>query len=339
MRNPRVMFPEPRRVEMEEAGMPELGPGQIRTATRCSLISAGTEGASYQGNEWDHPDDRRMPEYPATPGYSNTGVVVETGEGVERFRVGDRVTSSAGHARYAVMSEDSEALWPIPDEVSFEEATFCVLGATVLNATRLGRPQLGEAVAVVGLGILGQLTCQYVRLFGARPVIGIDLDDFRLGLASEVSRVTHALNPNEVDVVQAVKDLTEERGADVVYEVTGLTQTYDLTFDLARKFGRIVATGSPRWPATVDMMKLHMRAIELIGAIVSSHPKVSNERHRWNRPANGRLFLELAAEGAMTVEGLITHRFAYDQAAEAYPTALGERGPALGVVFQWPEQD
>ncbi len=339
MRNPRVMFPEPRRVEMEEAGMPELGPGQIRTATRRSLISAGTEGASYQGNEWDHPDGRRMPEYPATPGYSNAGVVVETGEEVERFQVGDRVTSSAGHARYCVIGEDSEALWRIPDEVSFDEATFCVLGATVLNATRLGRPQLGEAAAVVGLGILGQLTCQYVRLFGARPVIGVDLDESRLELASEVSGVTHALNPNEVDVVQAVKDLTEDRGADVVYEVTGLTQTYDLTFDLARKFGRVVATGSPRWPATVDMMRLHMRAIELIGGIVSSHPKINDENNRWNRRANGRLFLELAAEGAMSVEGLITHRFACDQAAEAYPTALGERGPALGVVFQWPEED
>jgi len=61
MENPRVVFPEARQVEMEDAGMPPLGPKQIRTETRCSLISAGTEGASYKGHEWTNPDGREMP--------------------------------------------------------------------------------------------------------------------------------------------------------------------------------------------------------------------------------------------------------------------------------------
>ncbi len=339
MENPRVVFPEPRRVEIEDAEMAPLDPKQIRTETRCSLISAGTEGASYKGNKWTNPDGREMPQYPTYPGYSNAGVVVEVGEAVERFTVGDRVTNSAGHARFSVMREDSEALWQIPEDLSPEEATFCVLAATVLNAVRLGRPQLGDAVAIVGLGVLGQLTCQYVKLFGARPVIAIDLDASRLELASRVGGVTHALNPNDVDVVEAVRQLTEGRGADIVYEVTGLTQTYDLTFELARKFGRVVAMGSPRWPATVDMMKLHMKALDLVGGIVSSHPKPNDERNRWNRHANGQLFLDLAAKGLLNLKGLVTHRFPYQQASEAYPTALGERGPALGVVFEWPKED
>ncbi len=62
MENPRVVFPEPRRVEIEDAEMAPLGPKQIRTETRCSLISAGTEGASYKGNKWTNPDGREMPQ-------------------------------------------------------------------------------------------------------------------------------------------------------------------------------------------------------------------------------------------------------------------------------------
>jgi 2-desacetyl-2-hydroxyethyl bacteriochlorophyllide A dehydrogenase len=338
MTNAQVMFPGPGQVEIVEAEMPALGAGQVLIETRRSLISAGTEGASFEGEQWDHPDGPRMPQYPAFPGYSNAGVIVETGEEVSRYRAGDRVTSSAGHLRYAVLSEQHDALWQIPGALSFEEATFCTLGATVLNGVRLGRPQLGDAVAGIGLGVLGQLACQYARLFGARPVIGIDLDDFRLDLAARAGGVTHALNPANVDVLEAVQGLTEGRGADVVYEVTGLTPTYDLAFDLARRFARVVALGSPRWPAPVDMMKLHMKALDLVGGIVSAHPKTNDERNRWNRPANGRLFLDLAAQGAMNVADLVTHRFPYQDAAEAYPTALGQRGPALGVVFQWPER-
>ncbi|MCD6359416.1 MAG: zinc-binding dehydrogenase, partial [Armatimonadetes bacterium] len=150
--------------------------------------------------------------------------------------------------------------------------------------------------------------------------------------------IDEAVNPGDGDPVEAVRELTDGRGADIVYEVTGRTETYDLCFDLARKFGKVVALGSPRWPAPVDMMKLHLKALDCVGAIVSAHPKPTEERNRWNRHANGRLFLELVAEGVMDVEPLVTHRFTPEQAEEAFITAIGEADPCLGVVFTWPEE-
>jgi len=333
--NPQLVFTAPRTIEIADAGVPEIGPRQILVRSVRSLISAGTEGSSYLGRQWTRADGTVMPQYPEVPGYSNAGVVVAVGAEVERWQVGDRVTSAAPHRMLSVFAENHETLWAIPEGVTDEDATFCVLGCTVLNGVRLGHPQIGEAAAVIGLGVLGQLVCRYLALTGAGPIIGIDLDDFRLGLAADA--ITHALNPRACDVVAEVGPVTEGRGADVVFEVTGRTETYDLAFDLARKFGTVVALGSPRWPAPVDMMKLHLKAINCVGAIVSAHPRSTEERHRWNRPANGRLFLELVADGRLDLSALVTHRFAYDQAAEAYPVALGESGPALGVILEWPE--
>jgi len=335
--NPQVTFTAPRTVEIVDAGVPEIGPRQVLIRTRCSLISAGTEGSSYVGRQWTRDDGTVLPRYPDVPGYSNVGDVIAVGDEVECFRVGDRVTSSAGHRLLTAMPENHLALWPVPEGLSDEDASFCVLGCTVLNGVRMGHPQIGEAVAVIGLGLLGQLACRYLALTGAGPIIGIDLDDFRLGLARDAGVITHALNPSACDPRAEVLALTEGRGADVVFEVTGRTETYDTAFDLARKFGAVVALGSPRWPAPVDMMKLHLKALSCVGAIVSAHPEPGDERHRWHRSANAALFLDLAARGRMKLGPLVTHRFAHDQAADAYPTAIGERGDALGVVLAWPE--
>ena len=334
-RNPQITFTAERTVEIIDVDVPSPRPREILVRTQRSLISAGTEGASFTGPPWTRPDGTTVPQYPTCPGYSAAGEVVAVGEEVRDFTPGDRVCSSAPHRLLTTLPASGDCLWKIPDAVSYEDATLTVLACTVLNGVRLGHPQIGESAAVVGLGVLGQLAVRYLSLTGARNVIGIDLDEHRLGIARQAGAVTHALNPSECDVIGEVQELTDGRGADQVFEVTGRTQTYDLCLDLARRFGTVVALGSPRWPAEVDMMKLHLKALDVVGAIVSSHPKTVEERNRWNRPANGELFLDLLASGRLEVESMITHGFPHSQPAEAYPTALGEREPALGVIFEW----
>ncbi len=333
--NPRITFTAERTVEVVETDVPTPGPREVLIRTRRSLISAGTEGASFTGPQWTRPDGTTVPEYPVTVGYSNAGEVVAIGAEVTDFAPGDRVCSAAGHQLLTTRPADSTTLWTIPDGASLADATFCVLGCTVLNGVRMGHPQLGEVAVVVGLGVLGQLAARYLSLTGASEVIGLDLDEHRLQVAKQAGAVTRALNPGDCDAKAEVEALTDGRGADYVFEVTGRTETYDLCFDLARKFGTVVALGSPRWPAEVDMMRVHLKALNLVGAIVSSHPRPTDQRNQWNRPANGELFLGLLAEGAMDVQSMITHRFAYTEAQDAYPTALGERGDALGVIFEW----
>lgn len=333
--NPRIVFPAERTVEVVDSDVPSPGPREVLIRTRVSLISAGTEGASLTGPQWIRPDGGVLPTYPTCPGYSSAGEVIAIGSEVRDFAPGDRVCSAAPHRLLTTRPASGETLWKIPHAVSYEDATLTVLACTVLNGVRLGHPQIGDTAAVVGLGVLGHLAVRFLSLTGARNVVGIDLDEHRLGIAREAGAVTHAFNPRERDVVAEMEALTDGRGADQVFEVTGRTQTYDLCFDLARRFGTVVALGSPRWAAEVDMMKLHLKALKVVGAIVSSHPGPADDRNRWSRPANGALFLELLASADLEVASMITHRFAYTDPAEAYLTALGERDPALGVIFEW----
>ena len=330
----RVVFTAPGVVELEEGSAPAPGPGQVLLETQRSLISTGTELALLHGPPWTNPGGRTMPNYPTSAGYSNAGRVVAVGEGVTTLAVGDRVASGARHAAYPLVRE---ADWwvRIPDGVSDEAATFCTLGTTVLNGCRIGEPQLGEDAVVIGMGLLGQLLSQYLRIAGCERVIGIDLADSRLEVARRVGAVTHPLNASREDVSAAVLELTEGRGADVVYEATGLTKTFDLAIGLARFYGRVVALGSPRWPATVDMMQVHMKAIRLLGAIVSSHPPEDDRRNRWSRRANGQQVMRWLADGRLNVAPLITDRVPADDAVRAFGFLSEEREKHVGVILEW----
>src|SRR5688572_24100732 len=330
----RVVFTAPGVAELEEGSAPAPGPGEVLLETQRSLISTGTELANLLGPPWTNPGGRTMPNYPHHTGYSNAGRVVAVGEGVTTWKVGDRVASGARHAAYPVIRERDWAI-PIAEGVSDEAATFCTLGTTVLNGCRIGEPQLGEDAVVIGQGVIGQLLAQYLRIAGCERVIGIDLADSRLEIARQVGAVTHSLNPSREDVSAAVLELTEGRGADVVYEATGLTKTFDLAIGLARFFGRVVALGSPRWPAPVDMMQVHMKAIRVLGAIVTSHPPEDDRRNRWARRANGTVVMRWLADGRLSVAPLITDRLSADDAVRAFTMLSEAREEHLGGVLEW----
>jgi 2-desacetyl-2-hydroxyethyl bacteriochlorophyllide A dehydrogenase len=329
-----VWFTAPGQVEVRTAPLPEPGPGQVVVESRRSLISTGTELAALIGPSWTNPDGRTHPQYPRRSGYSNAGVVTAVGDGAQRWRAGDRVASVARHGTHAVLGE-SDWTVAIPDGVTDEQATFGRLGSTVMNGCRWGAPALGEDVVIIGQGLLGQLLAQYVALAGARRVIAVDLAPERLALARRLGCVTHCVNPRETDPIAAVNDHTAGRGADVVFEVTGRTETFDLAFHLARRHGRVVALGSPRWAAPVDMQQLHMKALTLIGAQSSSHPQEGDEANRWSWTANGSLVMEWLREGRLRVDPLITDRFAGDDAPAAYQTLIEHRERHLGVLLRW----
>lgn len=330
----RVVFTAPGDVRLEEAPAASPGPGQLLIETRRTLISTGTELAHLAGPPWTNPGGHALPTYPHATGYSNAGIVAAIGPDVTAWRPGDRIASGARHAAYPLLRERDWAI-PIADGVSDEEATFCTLAATVLNGCRIGAPQLGEDAVVFGQGILGQLLVQYLRLAGCRSVVAIDLADSRLAITERVGAATHRLNPASEDIAAAVHDLTAGRGGDIVYEATGRSETYDLAFALARVHGRVVGLGSPRWPAPVDMMQVHMKALRVLGAIVSSHPPEDSRDNRWSRRANGHYVMDLLARRHVNVRDLITHRFPAAEAPNVYAQLLAQREAFLGVILEW----
>jgi threonine dehydrogenase-like Zn-dependent dehydrogenase len=225
--------------ELAEIPCPNVGRGQVLIQTRASLISAGTERMLVDFGKASMIDKaRQQPEkvkmvlekvstdglfatidavqsklgQPLPLGYCNAGVVAAVGEGVTEFVVGDRVASNGNHAEMVRISRNLCA--KIPDSVTDEAAAFTVLSAIALQGIRLARPELGEHVVVVGLGLIGLVTVQLLRAQGCQ-VMGIDFDETKLALARKFGAVT--VNPAKgEDAVAAGMAFSSNRGVDAV---------------------------------------------------------------------------------------------------------------------------
>ncbi|HEX9028417.1 MAG TPA: zinc-binding alcohol dehydrogenase, partial [Anaerolineales bacterium] len=200
--------------------IPQPQPGFALVQTAASLVSAGTErtlvefaGKSLVGKARSRPDlvrqviDKARREgllstveaafnrldQPTPLGYSSAGTVVAVGDGLRGFQIGDRVACAGGgyavHAEYEIVPQN--LLAHLPAGVDFESGAFATLGAVALHGFRLGEAQVGERVAVIGLGLLGLLSAGIARAAGCE-VFGVDLDPARLALACQMGAHTAA---------------------------------------------------------------------------------------------------------------------------------------------------
>src|SRR5512137_2738151 len=202
------------KTSIEDVPVPTPRPGQALVRVAASLVSAGTERMvvefaekSLLGKARSRPDlvrqvvDKMKREgvlptvkaafnrldQPMALGYSSAGTIIALGEGMEGFKVGQRVACAGGnyavHAEYNIIPRN--LLTPLPDAVDFESAAFTTLGAIALHGFRLAEPQIGECVAIIGMGLLGLLAGQIAAAAGCR-VLGIDVDPQRVLLAASL---------------------------------------------------------------------------------------------------------------------------------------------------------
>jgi 2-desacetyl-2-hydroxyethyl bacteriochlorophyllide A dehydrogenase len=333
MDNPAVVFPAQRRVEITNRPLPPLGPGHMLVKAERTLISIGTEltalsGEFPRGGTWD-----RMISYPLWPGYDHVGRVVEVGQGVDASWVGRRVGSLTRHMRYGVVTPAS--VRPIGDDVSPDHACFFTLAEIAMNGVRRGRVTWGESAVVFGLGLVGQLTVDFCRLAGARPVIGVDTAGPRLRRLPNAACVV-GVNPAAEAPSDAVRRLTRERLADVAFEVTGAPDAIPPQFAVLRPLGRLVLLSSPRGPCSFDFHDLcNAPSFTIIGAHNRSHPAAATPDNPWTNARHCEMFLDLVAAGELDVERLITHRAPYAEAPAIYSRILEDRSDFLGVVLNW----
>ncbi len=357
---------------IEEVPIPSPRCGQALVRVAASLVSAGTERMvvefaekSLLGKARSRPDlvrqvvDKMKREgvltavqaafqrlnQPMPLGYSSAGVIVALGEKMEGFRVGQRVACAGGgyavHAEYNVVPRN--LLTPLPDSVDFESAAFTTLGAIAMHGFRLGQAQLGEDVAVIGMGLLGLLTAQIALAAGCR-VLGVDVNPHRVALASSLG-ISACSRDQAEDAAQA---FTASRGCDVVLICadTPSGDPVELAGRIARDRARVIAIGAvgltlPR--------KLYYEK-ELIFLNSRSYgpgrydPSYEEQGHdypigyvRWTEGRNLQAVVTLLTDGRLRVHPLITHRFPIDQAPQAYELLAGKTGEEfLGIVLTYP---
>lgn len=331
--NSTVVFTAPGRIEVEHRPLPAPGPGQVLIASRVSLVSPGTEmsvldGAPAAGEVW-----RQLRRFPYVAGYSNVGEVVEVGDGVDPGWLGRRVDSHSPHAAYVTCAVAE--LRPVPAGVADEEAALATLAEVAMNGVRRSQLTWGESAAVVGLGLLGQLTARVARLAGARPVFGVDLSARRLRHLPASGGFVPLLG-EAAELAEAVRGPHREQGVDVVFETSGNPRAIPGEAMLLRPQGRLVLVSSPSGPTAYDFHDLCNRtSLSLIGAHYFSHPSQASFDNPWTARRHGELFLDWLAAGELRVGDLITHRVPGERAPEAYDLLRERRLEALGVVFDW----
>lgn len=330
-------------VEVQEVDVEGPGPHELLLEAECTLISAGTELANLRGQVSSAPGREVSLERPRRLGYSFVGVVREVGAAAGTWRVGQRVAGHAPHASWVVVPAE-RGLVPVPEEMTADQASFVSLSAIALNAVRMAHIQIGEPVAVLGQGLVGQLATQFARINGARPVIALDALDSRLEIARACG-ATHTLNVGTADdlpaaVRAASGDLggAAEAGPRVVIEATGLPGPVITALRIAGHGARVVLLGSTRglveqWDPYTDV---HRKALTIIGAhSPSSHPPVATFWNPWTTTTNARVAFDLVRDGSLCLDRLITHRFPGRAAPEAYALLLTAPSECLGVLLDW----
>jgi 2-desacetyl-2-hydroxyethyl bacteriochlorophyllide A dehydrogenase len=312
-------------VEIEEFSIPQPGKRQVLIRTTSTLISAGTELGTQEQKR-----DRNT-----YPGYSNVGEIMAIGEGVENYQIGERVLSLGQHASHVIASTEPQALARVHESISSDEAAFGVLGSISMHGVRKARIELGEFVAITGVGVVGQLALQLASKAGSEALIAIDPCDARLRTAEKLG-ATHILNPDEPGFRSAVNSITGNHGLDVTIEASGYPEALLYIFDLSRIGGRIVQLGSI-WHriVEVDFMDFHLKELTLIGCHQPKCPTAETIYFPWTQQYNRRQILKMIADKRLNVGTLISHKLPYYELGEAYRLLREEKDNALGVILDW----
>ena len=325
----RVVWPSRAKVDVETFTLPPIGDDEVLVATNATLISPGTERAFLLGlpNAQGH--------YPSRPGYSNIGTVIEIGNAVTGFKVGERVASTQGHTSHFATAPN-RLLKVASADVPSEEAVFFNLGAIALQGIRKARIELGEATLVLGQGLIGLLALQLAKLSGALPAIAADLTDSRLELAKTIG-ADAILNPEDTNFSEQLNTVTNGNGPAVVIEATGHPDAVSTALDVAGWGARVVLLASTRGetPKVNFYRDVHKKGLILYGAHNAVRPRQESSPNYWTLKDDSHLLLTLIAEKRFDVAPLISHRVPGEEAPKAYQLLMEWNPSLLGVVLQW----
>ncbi len=333
-------------VQVQYEPVPVPAAGQILVRVHASLISSGTELGAWTGVP--------RPEAVAEPyrkfGYQNAGEIVEVGERVTGLGVGDRVACmGAGyalHSDYACVPQNMAT--PLPNTISYEEGAFIALACTAMHAARRAEIAFGEDIAILGLGLVGQLMAQVCQTAGAR-VIAFDPFPVRTEAARRCGIVE--AHPEVGDeAVARVSALTQGRGLDSAAICFGGDATAALKSVVqmmqeapdTHRMGKVVLVGG----ATIthgfgaDLGNLDLRSAARTGPgyhdpayeLGADYPEVFV---RWTTQAHLRLFTRWLVEGKLNVKDLITDRYAVSQADQACYSLMDHPDRHVGVVIEY----
>ena len=328
----RVAKPEGRfNIVLEDAPIPEVGPHDVRVRSVRSLISRGSElWRRYIKQEAIDPN---------IMGYSLSGIVDTVGSEVIGFVPGNRVAIAAPHAEYVVgnarthgfkdafgVDVDGPEVVALPDNVSFDQATFWPLITSAVQWVGVDDIQPDHTVVIVGQGLVGSLMLQVAKANGDGRLIAVDVLPMRCDLASDLG-ANIVLNASTEDPLARVLELTKGVGADVVvYAVGGRAglDAFAQAPQMVARGGLLHVVGLYE-DAPLPLSSSHIQRKRLIGGTLPD-----SDRHKASERALG-----LLTDGKIATDRMITHRFVHLEAAAAFRFLHDCPAEAFGVLLVW----
>jgi predicted dehydrogenase/threonine dehydrogenase-like Zn-dependent dehydrogenase len=359
---------------IQEVPNPVLGKGMILVRNHYSLISAGTEGStvltarkSLIGKAKERPQELKrvlevltqqgpMQTYRAITkklqaysplGYSSAGEILEVGDGVSQFTIGDLVAcAGVGYANHAeVVAVPINLCVKLDDNADLKTSAYNTLGAIAMEGVRQADLHLGETCAVIGLGLLGQLACLMLRASGVR-VVGIDVNSSAVEKA-QIHCTDLAIARSSFGIEDKIQQFTNCLGVDAVIIAAATSSTDPINFAgvIARKKGRVIILGAiptgfdrdPYWykkelelrmscsygPGRYDL-NYEEKGIDYPAAYV-----------RWTEKRNMESFQQLLIDRRVNIDYLTTHEFDFKDAPRAYDLIVDKTEPYLGIILKY----
>ncbi len=309
-------------IVIEDVPIPEITATQVLIRAECSLISRGSEIWRRYIRE-EAIDHQRM-------GYSLVGDVVGVGARVDGYSVGDRVAALAPHAEYVVVevvgSPYKEPVVQLPDAVSSEAATFWPLGTSSVLWMWEIDARKENTVVILGQGLVGSICMQALNADVNPRVIAVDALPLRCDLAERLG-ADHVVDASREDPVRAIRRLTDGAGADVVVEAVGGragAAAFAQAQDMVKRRGLIQVIGLYEdEPLPLDSGKIQGRRV------------IGGYSDGGKRSLGSDRALRLLAENRIRAEEMITHRFPFQEASEAFDMLYRRLGETMGVVLVW----
>lgn len=339
-KNYTVVFPEPRKIELVESEIPEIGDNEFLLKTIVSQISMGTELTMLMGNVSEDSGWNKNFKYPVKPGYSNIAEVIKIGKNVDPAMLGKRYINGATHTKYHVANisrfeNENDTMLEVPENVTNDEAVFRALCGVAMASIRAKEVRPGTVALVFGAGIVGQLVARLAKIAGAVKVIVADISDDRLSYVPKEAGF-YAVNSGKVDIEQYISELTDGHKADIVYESTGNGNLVSMELKCVARRGTLIITSSPKQPSLIDMFYVSGQGITIIGAHNwAIHPKKITDDNPWNHRNDAKYILELMSHKNLHLEEMVTRHVSYKDAVSIYEQLMVERTGDLAIHFDW----
>ena len=318
---------------LRDGEIPALPADGLRIRNQWTAISPGTELACLAGLEsaWFH--------FPSVPGYCAAGVIEAVGAQVQGWAVGEQVLHYGGHRLWQTAVPGRDFVARIPAGMAMEQAPFARMATIAMTSLRQSAIQLGDDVAVTGLGLVGNLAAQLAALQGAQ-VVAFDIAPARVAVARACG-LLGAMEGGPLTAGEAARAHLGGRGVATLIEATGRAATVVEALPLMARGGEVLLLGTPRAALQTDLSAV-LRAFHLADSALTLKPA-----HEWIRPVaanpfckhsferDTRIALDLIAAQRLRIAPLITQRIAADGAAATYAALVAGTPGMAGVVIDW----